>query len=109
MAYNFFTLKKEIQDLLKTFGIKNYEFILNTDNTFFNENSLMIKNNHSKEIIGSFGEINNNFSSEQLYGFSLLVDKLFRTNQIEKLNPISKFPFSERDLNIVLDLSLILI
>ena len=60
MAYNFFTLKKEIQDLLKTFGIKNYEFILNTDNTFFNENSLMIKNNHSKEIIGSFGEINNN-------------------------------------------------
>ena len=46
----------------------------NTDNTFFNENSLMIKNNHSKEIIGSFGEINNKFSSEQLYGFSLLVD-----------------------------------
>ena len=103
MAYNFFTLKKEIQDLLKTFGIKNYEFILNTDNTFFNENSLMIKNNHSKEIIGSFGEINNKFSSEQLYGFSLLVDKLLRTNQRNKLNPVSKFPFSERDLNIVLD------
>ena len=95
MAYNFFNLKKEIQDLLKTFGIKNYEFILNTDNTFFNENSLMIKNNHSKEIIGSFGEINNKFSSEQLYGFSLLVDKLLRTNQRNKLNPVSKFPFSE--------------
>ena len=103
LAYNFFNLKKEIQDLLKTFGIKNYEFILNTDNTFFNENSLMIKNNHSKEIIGSFGEINNKFSSEQLYGFSLLVDKLLRTNQRNKLNPVSKFPFSERDLNIVLD------
>ena len=103
LAYNFFTLKKEIQDLLKTLGFKNYEFILNTDNTFFNENSLMIKNNHSKEIIGSFGEINNNFSSEQLYGFSLLVDKLLRTNQRNKLIPVSKFPFSERDLNIVLD------
>jgi len=108
LAYDFFSLKAEISKLLQTLGMQNIEFQKASSLAPFNENVLGIF--IGKQKIAVMGEIDLSVTEKlikkQAYGFVIYPDKISSSSVNPKIVKTSKFPLSNRDINIVINKSI---
>jgi len=108
-VYDFFSMKAEILKLLQTVGVYNAEFKKTSSVTPFNENALVIF--VGKQKIGLIGEIDLSITDKLIkkaaFGFEIYPEKITLFPKNPKIKKTSKFPSSTRDINIVLDKSII--
>ena len=108
LVYDFFSLKAEISKLLQTLGMQNIEFQKASSLAPFNENALDIY--IGKQKIAVMGEIDLSVTEKlikkQAYGFVIYPDKIPSSSVNPKIVKTSKFPLSNRDMNIVLNKSI---
>jgi phenylalanyl-tRNA synthetase beta chain len=106
--YDFFSLKAEISKLLETLGMQNVEFQKASTFMPFNENALDIF--FGKQKIGVIGEIDLSITEKLIkkatFGFEIYPEKISLFFKIPKIQKISKFPLSTRDINFVIDKSI---
>ncbi len=107
--YDFFSIKAEILKLLQTLGIQNVEFNKASSLSPFNENALDIF--AGKQKIGIIGEIDLSITEKLIkkvaYGFEIYPEKISLSIKNPKIKKTSKFPSSTRDINIVIDKSIV--
>ena len=107
LEYNFFSLKAEILKLLQTLGTQNIEFKKGSSLMPFNENVLEIYVGDQK--IAVIGEIELSVTEKLIkkpaLGFEMYPENILLDFSNPKIKKISKFPFSTRDINIVIDKS----
>ncbi len=108
-TYDFFSLKAEISKLLQTLGIQNIKFQKVNSPAPFNENALDIFT--GKQKIAVMGEIELSVTEKlvkkQAYGFVIYPEKISFSSVNPKIVKTSKFPLSTRDINIVIDKSIV--
>ena len=94
---------------MQTLGIYNAEFQKTSSVTPFNENALVIF--VGKQKIGLIGEIDLSITDKLIkkaaFGFEIYPEKITLFPKNPKIKKTSKFPSSTRDINIVLDKSII--
>jgi len=109
IIYDFFSLKAEVSKLLQTLGIQNAEFHKARSLSPFNENALDIF--LGKQKIGVIGEIDLSITEKLIkkttYGFEIYPEKFSLSFMNPKIKKTSKFPLSTRDINIVVDKSIV--
>ncbi len=102
--YDFYSLKAEVLQLLRTLGIDNVQLIPNSSSLVFNLNSMDIF--AGKKKIGVLGEINLAVTQKLIknpaFGFELYPEKISNKQKVIKLKPSGKFPLSSRDMNILI-------
>jgi phenylalanyl-tRNA synthetase beta chain len=107
LEYNFFSLKAEILKLLQTLGMQSIKFLKGSPLAPFNENVLEIY--VGKQKIAVIGEIDVSFTEKLLkkpaLGFEMYPKKISLDSNNPKIKKTSKFPLSNRDINIVIDKS----
>ena len=107
LEYNFFSLKAEILKLLQTLGMENIEFKKASSVTPFNENALEIY--FEKQKIAVIGEIDLSKTEKLIkklaFGFEFYPENISQDSNNPKIKKTSKFPHSNRDINIVIDKS----
>ncbi len=107
--YDFFSLKAKITQLFKTLGIQNIKFKNASSSMPFNENALDIF--IDKQKIAVIGEIDlsvtDKLLKKQAYGFEIYPEKISLLFMNPKIKKTSKFPVSTRDINIVIDQSIV--
>ena len=108
LAYDFYSLKAEISKLLKTLGMQNVKFQKASSLMPFNENALEVF--IGKHKIAVMGEIDLSVTEKLVkkpaYGFEIYPEKISIVSSNPKIKKTSKFPFSTRDINIVIDKSI---
>ena len=108
LDYDFYSLKAEISKLLQTLGMKNILFQKASCSMPFNENALDVF--IDKQKIGVIGEIDLSVTEKlvkkQAYGFEIYPEKISLVSSNPKIKKTSKFPLSNRDINIVIDKSI---
>jgi phenylalanyl-tRNA synthetase beta chain len=108
LTYDFFSLKAEISKLLQTLGLQNIEFQKASSLMPFNENVLDIF--MGKQKIAVIGEIDlsatEKLIKKQAYGFVIYPEKISFAPINLKIKKTSKFPLSNRDINIVINKSI---
>ena len=106
--YDFFSLKAEMLKLLQTLGI-NAELHKARSLSPFNENALDIF--LGKQKIGVIGEIDLSVTEKLIkkttFGFEIYPEKISLLNKNPRIKKTSKFPLSTRDINIVIDKSIV--
>jgi phenylalanyl-tRNA synthetase beta chain len=105
--YDLYSLKAEVLKLLETLRIKSIQLVPNASATIFTANAMDILVGKNK--IGMLGEINP-ASTQRLiknpaFGFEIYPEKISTKSSALKLKPVSKFPSSSRDLNILISQS----
>ena len=107
--YDFFSLKAEILKLIQTLGIQNAQFHKAKSLSPFNENALDIF--VGKQKIGIIGEIDLSVTEKLIkkptFGFEIYPEKISLFFKNPKIKKTSKFPSSSRDINIVIDKSIV--
>jgi len=108
LTYDFFSLKAEISKLLLTLGVQNIEFQKASSLMPFNENGLDIF--MGKQKIAVIGEIDLSVTEKlvkkQAHGFVIYPEKISSAPINLKIKKTSKFPLSNRDINIVINKSI---
>ncbi len=108
LDYDFYSLKAEISKLLQTLGMKNILFQKANCSMPFNENALDVF--IGKHKIGVIGEIDLSVTEKlvkkRAYGFEIYPEKISLVSSNPKIKKTSKFPLSNRDINIVIDKSI---
>jgi phenylalanyl-tRNA synthetase beta chain len=108
LTYDFFSLKAETSKLLQTLGVQNIEFQKASSLMPFNENALDIF--MGKQKIAVIGEIDLSLTEKlvkkQAYGFVIYPEKISFAPINLKIKKTSKFPLSNRDINIVIKKSI---
>ena len=108
LDYDFYSLKAEISKLLQTLGMKNILFQKASCSMPFNENALDVF--IDKQKIGVIGEIDLSVTEKlvkkQEYGFEIYPVTISLVSSNPKIKKTSKFPLSNRDINIVIDKSI---
>jgi phenylalanyl-tRNA synthetase beta chain len=108
LTYDFFSLKAEISKLLQTLGLQNIEFQKASSLMPFNEKVLDII--MGKQKIAVIGEIDlsatEKLIKKQAYGFVIYPEKISFAPINLKIKKTSKFPLSNRDINIVINKSI---
>ena len=103
-TYDFYSLKADVLQLLKTIGVENLELMPAKSNKVFNSNSMDIF--AGKKKIGTLGEIDLTVTQKMVkntvFGFELYPDKISSHVSKVKLKPSSKFPSASRDMNILI-------
>ncbi len=104
LAYDFFSLKAEISKLLQTLGIQNIAFQKASPLMPFNKNALDIF--LGKQKIGVMGEIDLSVTEKLIkklaYGFEIYPEKISIVSKNPEIKKTSKFPLSNRDINVVI-------
>ena len=107
IPYDFYSFKAEICKLLRTLGVDDLRLKAHSDNKAFNLNSVDIFS--GKSVIGAFGEIDlavtRKLIKNTAFGFELYPEDILYNSKVIELKPISKFPSSTRDLNILISKS----
>ena len=107
IPYDFYSLKAELYKLLQTLGVENLRLEPNSDNRAFNLNSMVIFS--GKKAIGALGEIDLAVTQKLIkntaFGFELYPEEILCRSKTIELKPISKFPSSTRDINILISKS----
>ena len=107
IPYDFYSLKAEIFQLLKTLGVDDLRLEPNSVNSAFNLNSMDIYS--GKKVIGSFGEIDIVITQKLIkntaFGFELYPEEIPSHSKVIALKAISKFPSSTRDMNVLISKS----
>ena len=105
--YDFYSLKAEVLKLLETLRVKSIQLAPNSSAAIFTANAMDIF--AGKKKIGMLGEINPTVTQKLMknpaFGFEIYPDKISTKSATLKLKPLSKFPSSSRDLNILIDKS----
>ncbi len=108
LTYDFFSLKAEIFKLLQTLGMQNIAFQKASTSMPFNENALDIF--FGKQKIAVIGEIDLSVTEKLVkksaYGFEIYPEKISLLSKNPKIKKTSKFPLSNRDINIVIKKSI---
>jgi len=103
LAYDFYSLKAEVLQILGTLGIKDVQLKPQSTSAAFNLNSMDIFT--GKKKIGVFGEIDiaitQKLVKNSMLGFELYPEEISNQPSKVKLRPSSKFPSSMRDMNII--------
>ena len=109
LVYDFYSLKAEISKLLQTLGMQNIELQKVSSQVPFNTNVLGIF--IGKQKIGLMGEIDLSVTEKlvkkPVYGFEIYPEKISLSSVNPKIIKTSKFPLSTRDINIVIDKSIL--
>jgi len=104
LQYDFYSLKAEVLRLLKTLRVKSIKLAPNASSTTFTINAMDIF--AGKKKIGMLGEINPTATQKLIknpaFGFEIYPEKISTKPSTLKLKPVSKFPSSSRDLNILI-------
>jgi phenylalanyl-tRNA synthetase beta chain len=107
LQYDFYSLKAEVLKLLETLRVRSIQLIPNSSSTIFTANAMDIY--AGKKKIGMLGEINPTATQKLIknpaFGFEIYPEKISTKSSTLKLKPISKFPSSSRDLNILINQS----
>ncbi|MDB9812972.1 phenylalanine--tRNA ligase subunit beta [Gammaproteobacteria bacterium] len=107
IPYDFYSFKAEIYKLLRTLDIDDLRLEANSDIKAFNLNSMDIFS--GKKKIGAFGEIDLAVTQKLIkntaFGFEFYPKEILHTSKVIELKPISKFPSSTRDINILISKS----
>ena len=107
--YDFFSLKAEILKLLQTLGIRNTKFQKASSLSPFNENALDVF--EGKQKIGVIGEIDLSAKEKLIkkaaFGFEIYPEKISLIFKNPEIIKTSKFPLSTRDINIVIEKSIV--
>ena len=108
LDYDFYSLKAEISKLLQTLGIQNIVFQKASSSMPFNENALdVFVNKHKIGVIGEIDlSVTEKLVKKQAYGFEIYPEKISLVSSNPKIKKTSKFPLSNRDINIVIDKSI---
>ena len=105
--YDFYSLKAEVLKLLETLRVKSIELVPNASATIFTANAMDIVVGKNK--IGMLGEINlastQKLIKNPAFGFEIYPEKISSKSSDLRLKPVSKFPSSSRDLNILINQS----
>ena len=105
--YDLYSLKAEVLKLLETLRIKSIQLVPNASATIFTANAMDIL--VGKKKIGMLGEINSDSTQKLIknpaFGFEIYPEKISTKSSALKLKPVSKFPSSSRDLNILISQS----
>ena len=105
--YDLYSLKAEVLKLLETLRIKSIQLVPNASATIFTANAMDIL--VGKKKIGMLGEINSDLTQKLIknpaFGFEIYPEKISTKSSALKLKPVSKFPSSSRDLNILISQS----
>ena len=108
IPYDFYSFKAEIYKLLRTLGVDDLHLEPNSNNKVFNLNSMNIFS--GKKVIGALGEIDLAVTQKLIkntaFGFELYPEEISYNSKAIELTPISKFPSSTRDINILIKKSL---
>jgi len=107
IPYDFYSFKAEIYKLLLTLGVDNLQLEPNSNIKAFNFNSMNILS--GKKVIGALGEIDlavtHKLIKNTAFGFELYPEEISYNSKVIELKPISKFPSSTRDINILINKS----
>ena len=107
LQYDFYSLKAEVLKLLETLRVKSIQLVPNSSSTIFTANAMDIF--AGKKKIGMLGEINPTATQKLIknpaFGFEIYPEKISTKSSTLKLKPVSKFPSSSRDLNILINQS----
>jgi len=107
LQYDFYSLKAEVLKLLETLRVKSIQLVPNSSSTIFTANAMDIF--ADKKKIGMLGEINPTATQKLIknpaFGFEIYPEKISTKSSTLKLKPVSKFPSSSRDLNILINQS----
>ena len=107
LQYDFYSLKAEVLQLLETLRVKSIKLVPNSSSMIFTVNAMDIF--AGKKKIGMLGEINPTATQKLIknpaFGFEIYPEKISIKPSILKLKPVSKFPSSSRDLNILINQS----
>ena len=105
--YDLYSLKAEVLKLLETLRVKSIQLVPNASATIFTANAMDILVGKNK--IGMLGEINLTSTQKLIknpaFGFEIYPEKISTKSSDLKLKPVSKFPSSSRDLNILISQS----
>ena len=107
LKYDFYSMKAEVLKLLETLGSHSIQLVPNSSATVFTANAMDIFVGKNK--IGMLGEINPTSTQKLIknpaFGFEIYPEKISTKSSTLKLKPVSKFPSSSRDLNILISQS----
>ena len=107
LQYDFYSLKAEVLKLLETLRVQSIQVVPNSSSTIFTANAMDIF--AGKKKIGMLGEINPTATQKLIknpaFGFEIYPEKISTKSSTLKLKPVSKFPSSSRDLNILINKS----
>ena len=107
LQYDFYSLKAEVLKLLETLRVQSIQLVPNSSSTTFTANAMDIFAGKNK--IGMLGEINPTATQKLIknpaFGFEIYPEKISTKSSTLKLKPVSKFPSSNRDLNILINQS----
>jgi len=107
IPYDFYSFKAEMHKLLRIIGIDDLQLEPNSNNKAFNLNSMNIFS--GKKVIGALGEIDLAVTKKLIkntaFGFELYPEEISYNSKVLALKPISKFPSSTRDINILINKS----
>tara|TARA_S200000501_G_scaffold79217_1_gene70978 strand:- start:10546 stop:12561 length:2016 start_codon:yes stop_codon:yes gene_type:complete len=107
LQYDFYSLKAEVLKLLETLRVQSIKLVPNSTSTIFTANAMNVF--AGKKKIGMLGEINPTATQKLIknpaFGFEIYPEKISTKSSKLKLKPISKFPSSSRDLNILINQS----
>ena len=102
--YDFYSLKADVLQLLKTIAVSKLKLIPTTSSKIFNSNSMDIF--AGKKKIGIFGEIDLTVTQKMIkntvFGFELYPEEINSNDTRVQLKPSSKFPSASRDINILI-------
>ena len=105
--YDFYSLKAEVLKLLQSLRVQSIYLAPNSSATIFTANAMDIFS--GKKKIGMLGEINPSATQKLIknpaFGFEIYPENISTKPAVPKLKPVSKFPSSSRDLNILVDKS----
>ena len=107
LQYDFYSLKAEVLQLLETLRVQSIKLVPNSSSMIFTVNAMDIF--AGKRKIGMLGEINPTATQKLIknpaFGFEIYPEKISTKSSTLKLKPVSKFPSSSRDLNILISQS----
>lgn len=102
---NIFTLKGLVCDILSLISTRKHSFKSIDCPDYFSNLGMDIFD--GKKQIASFGEIKSSLLREKqniyLFGFEIYLDRIDNSVQTKRLVKPSKFPFSTKDINVIVD------
>ena len=108
LPVDFYDIKGLVESFLSKISLDNVDLILYDNHVYFDpEQSMAIRRND--EIVGYFGRLRTEVARQigienTVFGFEFNVQKLYKQIDLDRrYQPFSKFPYSEKDLAIVVE------
>jgi phenylalanyl-tRNA synthetase beta chain len=110
LPVDFYDIKGIVESFLSKISLDNVDLILYDNHVYFDpEQAIAISRN--SEVLGYFGKVKSEVArhigiESMVYGFEFEVQKLYiQIEQDRRYRPFSKFPYTEKDLAVVVEKS----